>query len=150
MKKLITGLCFLTLLLTGCSSNSNSSELTPVDLPLPTVNASDCNREFGELTLKMINRNPTEYMGLCGVLEIEVFNTNTGMDCAVQAWLTQLKTGTDGIFFFNDCKDAYDVFEGDKYKVSIKVDGTVSMVNNFSGNETITPSFTVYEVVPRV
>ena len=73
MRKLLVVISASVLLLTGCSSNSNSSELTPVDLPLPTVNASDCNREFGELTLKKINRNPTEYIGLCGVLEIEVF-----------------------------------------------------------------------------
>ena len=131
------------LILTGCSG-SDSEESTTA---LPTLKPkSTCtSREFlDELSVKKINRNPGEFKGKCGFINIkilEIFPVDKTLidrgfpsNCAVAASYQSgveysINYPFDGIFFFSKCADYDEVFEGDVYKVLAVVDN-VNTQNN--------------------
>lgn len=137
-QSLVVGLITASLL-TGCGSSSTDESSVTTSAPEPAPNCS--NREFLDyLTLKKINRRPFELKGTCGFVDIkirEIFPRDNSLtdkgfpsNCAVAASYTYpdssypLDWAFDGIFFFSNCADHKEVFDGDLYKVLSVVDGT--------------------------
>jgi hypothetical protein len=131
------------LILTGCSGSDSEESATA----LPTLKpVSTCtNREFlDELSVKKINRNPGEFKGKCGFINIKIleifpvdktlidrgFPSNCAVAASYQSGIEySINYPFDGIFFFSKCADYDKVFEGDVYKVLAVVD-TVNTQNN--------------------
>jgi hypothetical protein len=150
----------MALLLTGCSSSSTEESSTTVSAPAPAPSCS--NREFlDQLTLKKINKNPFEFKGTCGFLDIQVLEifppdkslTDKGFpsSCAIAASYTYpessypLDWAFDGIFFFSNCADLDEVYDGDVYKVLSVVDGTNTQSNGDRIAQFVVVETRVYE-----
>lgn len=130
------------LVLTGCSSTTSAQIEIAAPPPDPAPTCS--NREFFDaLTMKKINKNPFEFKGTCGFLNIEVVNflpvdsslkdrgfpSNCGLGAEYTNGDYPSGRNFDGLFFFTNCADLDEVYEDDVYKVLAIVDG-VNTQNN--------------------
>ena len=142
-------------LLSGCSSSSSDESAVTASVPESAPICS--NREFlDQLTLKKINKNPSDFKETCGFVDIkiwEIFPLDKSLmdrgfpsNCAVAAAYTYpeseypLDWAFDGVFFFSKCADLNEVYDGDVYKVLAVVDGT-----NTQNNGRRIAQFTVVE-----
>lgn len=130
------------LVLTGCSSTASDQSVTAAPPPDPAPTCS--NREFVDaLTMKKINKNPSEFKGTCGYLNIKVVNflpvdsslkdrgfpSNCGLGAEFSNGDYDSDLNFDGLFFFTNCGDLDEVYEDDVYKVLAIVDN-VNTQNN--------------------
>lgn len=140
--KFMVFLFSMLLILTGCSSNISEESVTKLSMPKPSPTCS--NREFlDDLTMKKINKKPSEFKGTCGFLNIEVVNffpidsslkdrgfpSNCGLGARYSNGDYESDLLFDGLFFFANCADLDEVYEDDVYKVLAIVDGVNTQDN---------------------
>ena len=146
--KFLSSALITTFLLAGCSSSTQS---VTVETPTPTPTPTCSNDEYlDRLTMKKINRNPSELKGTCGFMDVRVRQILRPQDCAVAADYGGrvqddfARTNMDmvGIFIFANCAELRrEVFDGDLYKVLVINDGPRTQ----NGSGEVTASFTVLE-----
>lgn len=130
------------LVLTGCSSTASDQSVIAAPPPDPAPTCS--NTEFLDaLTMKKINKNPSDFKGTCGFLNIEVVNflpvdsslkdrgfpSNCGLGAEYSNGDYPPSRNFDGLFFFTNCADLDEVYEDDVYKVLAIVDGVNTQSN---------------------